>query len=131
MLDAILGLIKPVIGSLFPNPEDKLKAEELQNQITLALMNNQAALDQAAASNVKAEIASSSWLARNWRPIMMMTFLILIVFRWFGWNAPAMSPAEYIEAWGLLKLGMGGYIGGRTIEKVTPVVADAFKSSRK
>jgi hypothetical protein len=131
MLAAILAALVPafqsVVASIFPNPEDKLKAQELQNQLQLAVIAQAGALEQAAAENVKAEISSGSWLGKNWRPILMLTFAGLIVSRWFGYSAPNMSEAEVLELWGIVKLGITGYVGGRTVEKVAPVIAQAFK----
>lgn len=71
-----------------------------------------------AAQVIYAEATSSSWLARNWRPLMMTFFAILVGARWFGYTPPNMSPAELIEVYNLLQIGMGGYIGGRSLEKI-------------
>lgn len=44
----------------------------------------------------------------------MLTFLILVVCDSFGWLAFILSN----EAWTLLQIGLGGYIVGRTVEKI-------------
>ncbi len=71
---------------------------------------------------IKTEAASSHWLAANWRPLVMLTFTALIVARWFGWAAPNLSEAEYLKLWGIVEIGLGGYVIGRTVEKVAPSV---------
>jgi hypothetical protein len=58
---------------------------------------------------------------------MMVTFCGLIVARWFGWAAPSLSEAEYLKLWDIVELGLGGYVIGRSIEKVVPVVAGTIK----
>jgi hypothetical protein len=44
----------------------------------------------------------------------MLTFLILVVCDSFGWLAFSLSS----EAWTLLQIGLGGYVVGRTGEKI-------------
>lgn len=76
---------------------------------------------------IKTEAASSHWLAANWRPLVMLTFTALIVARWFGWAAPNLAEAEYLKLWSIVELGLGGYVIGRSVEKVAPSVLSAFK----
>ena len=76
---------------------------------------------------IKTEAASSHWLAANWRPLVMLTFTALIVARWFGWAAPNLAEAEYLKLWDIVELGLGGYVIGRSVEKVAPSVLSAFK----
>lgn len=78
---------------------------------------------------VKAEAQGESWLQRNWRPLTMLTFVGLIVARMFGFTAPNLSPAEYLELWGLMKLGLGGYVVGRSTEKVVRTAVPAIKAA--
>lgn len=76
---------------------------------------------------VKTEAASSHWLAANWRPLTMLTFCGLIVARWFGWAAPNLSEAEYLKLWSIVEFGLGGYVVGRSVEKIAGPVAEALK----
>jgi hypothetical protein len=57
----------------------------------------------------------------------MLTFAGLIVARWFGWAAPNLSEAEYLKLWSIVELGLGGYVIGRSAEKIIPGVAEALK----
>lgn len=77
--------------------------------------------DQAVAMIIAAETNSGSWLAASWRPLTMIIFLIIIVSFWFGYVPPNITgpmPPMISEMFDLIKIGMGGYIGGRTIEKI-------------
>ena len=56
---------------------------------------------------------SGNNLQRNWRPITMLTFLVLVVCDSFGWLTNPLAP----EAWTLLQIGLGGYVVGRSMEK--------------
>jgi hypothetical protein len=131
MIAALIPILGPLLGqvvkSVFPNADDELKRLELQNQIQLALINNSAALETAAASIVKAEAESENWLTSSWRPILMLVFGSLIVARWFGFTAPGITEAVELKLWGILEVGIGGYVIGRSVEKAAPAVAAALK----
>jgi hypothetical protein len=124
LIPALAPILSRVAGNLFPDPEAKAKAE---SEMALALMANQKELEQAAANIIKAEASSTNWLASSWRPIVMLTFAGLIVARWFGWAAPNLSEAEYLKLWSIVELGLGGYVIGRSAEKIIPGVAEALK----
>jgi len=59
--------------------------------------------------------------------MVMVTFAGLIVARWFGWVAPNLTEAEYLKLWAIVEFGLGGYVIGRSVEKIAPSIADAFK----
>lgn len=129
LIGSILGIVTPVINSIFPNPEDKLKAQQMQNDITTALIAQQNVLVQSQAGIIMAEAQSGSWLARNWRPITMLVFVFLVVCHWFGLNASGISEAQYLSLFDLIKIGLGGYVVGRSAEKIASTVAPALKKS--
>ena len=128
LLLPILGNIaSKVAGNLFPDPADEQKRLQAQNEFTLGVMQHANAIEQAAAEVVKAEAASSHWLAANWRPITMLVFVGLIVARWWGMTAPGMTEAEYLSIYDLVKIGLGGYVIGRSAEKIVPAITEALK----
>jgi len=128
MIQALIPALAPIIGdvvkSVFP---DKDKAREIESALIIKLNENATQLNIAAADIIKAEAQSESWLARNWRPMVMVTFAGLIVARWFGWAAPNLTEAEYLKLWAIVEFGLGGYVIGRSVEKIAPSIADAFK----
>jgi hypothetical protein len=124
LIPALAPIVSRVVGNLFPDPAEKAKAEaEAMRQLLAA----QSEIQAAASEIVRTEAASSHWLAANWRPLTMLIFVGLIVARWFGWSAPGLSEAEAIKLWGIVEIGLGGYVIGRTAEKLVPAVADAVK----
>ena len=131
----MLNLLLPILGSigtsvaknLFPDPADELKRKEAEHQFTLGVMQHANQIEEAAADIVKAEAQSSYWLAANWRPLTMLVFVALIVARWFGWSAPGLSEHEALKLWDIVQLGLGGYVIGRSAEKVVPAIAEALK----
>lgn len=123
-LTAALNLGGQLIDRLWPDPEKrdqaKLALMEMAQKGELAELTGRAEI-------VKAEAASEHWLAANWRPLLMLTFGGLIVARWFGWAAPNLSEAEYLKLWSIVELGIGGYVIGRSAEKVLPTIAQVLK----
>lgn len=124
LLGGLFDLAGKVFDKIFPNPqqaaEAKLKLFEMQQAGELKLLEGQVEI-------ITAEARSESWLAASWRPITMLVFTGLIVARWFGWAAPNLSPEEYIKLWSIVELGLGGYVIGRSAEKIAPAIATAFK----
>lgn len=131
MLSAILPLLSSIGGqiakNIFPDPAEETKRKEIEQQFTLGIMQHANAIEQAAAEVVKAEASSSHWLAANWRPITMLVFVGLIVARWLGWTAAGMTEAEYLSIYDLIKIGLGGYVVGRSAEKIVPMVAESLR----
>lgn len=123
-LSLVLGVGGKLIERLWPDPAQQAKAN-----LVLLEMAQRGELTEFTerASIIKAEAASEHWLAANWRPILMLTFGGLIVARWFGWAAPNLAESEYIKLWDIVQLGLGGYVIGRSAEKIAPVIADAMK----
>jgi hypothetical protein len=124
LIPALAPILGKVVGNLFPDPEQKAKAEQ---EVLVQLMQHQQQIETAAASIIQAEAASSHWLAANWRPITMLVFLGLIVARWFGWAAPNLAEAEYIKLWSIVEFGLGGYVVGRSVEKISGPIAEALR----
>ena len=108
-----------LIDELHTSEEERLKIKQRMFEIQVEAFNKaeeyEAALLDAKKTIIEAEANSASWLARNWRPITMITFLFLVVFDSFGWLSNPLSD----EAWLLLQIGLGGYVAGRSIEKTT------------
>lgn len=128
MIQALIPVLAPILGqfikSKFPDPAEAAKAEA---EITAQLWQNAHQINAAAADIIKTEAQSQHWLAAIWRPVVMLTFAGLIVARWFGWAAPNLSEAEYLKLWSIVEFGLGGYVVGRSVEKIAPSIASAFK----
>ena len=75
---------------------------------------------------VAAEAGGQSWLQRNWRLLTMLAFLVLVVADSFGLLAFRLSA----EAWQLLQIGLGGYVVGRSVEKIVPGLGQLPRSGK-
>jgi Holin of 3TMs, for gene-transfer release len=82
---------------------------------------------------VMAEVQSEHWLSRSWRPILMLSLLgflglvgvILPVLDWIVGTPVPFNPRWQSlppQFWDFLTVGVGGYIGGRSLEKVAQQV---------
>lgn len=124
LIPALAPIVGQIVGSLFPDPTEKAKAEAEAMRQLLAYQGD---IEAAAAKIIQTEAASTHWLAANWRPLTMITFTALIVARWMGWVAPNLSEAEYLKLWSIIEFGLGGYVVGRSVEKIAPSIASAMK----
>lgn len=128
MISALIPVLAPIVGKIIEKAvPDKDLREKAQAEAVTQLLAHKTELEGAAAAIVKTEAASVHWLASNWRPLTMLTFTALIVARWFGFAAPELSEAEYTALWDIVELGMGGYVIGRSAEKIVPQLADVLK----
>ncbi len=131
MVGEILGILGKVAGGvadrIFPDPEQELKRIELQQALQAAVLERTSEIERAAAEVVKAEAQGQSWLQRTWRPITMLVFVALIVARWLGWSAPNLGEAEVLKLWDIVEIGLGGYVIGRSAEKILPGVVNSLQ----
>lgn len=123
LIPALAPIVGRIVGNLFPDKEARAKAEAEAMQ---QLLQHQHEIESAAASIIREE-ARGSWLASSWRPITMLVFVALIVARWFGFAAPELAEEEYVKLWSIVELGLGGYVIGRSVEKIAPVIKDAVR----
>jgi len=124
VIDGAIALVKDALDRFVP---DKTQAAQAKAAIDQMRQQQDAQEFLAAADIVKTEAASSSWLTSNWRPVVMLTFVALIVARVLGWSSTNLSEAEYLKLWGLVELGLTGYVYGRSAEKIAPAIIAAVK----
>jgi hypothetical protein len=133
--DIVAGIFKPisdVIDHVTVSGDQKADLQKAvingQLQAAQSTMDYEAKLLGARSDIILAEAKSGSWLASNWRPITMLTFLVLVVCDSFGWLPFRLAS----EAWSLLQLGLGGYVVGRSVEKTAgPLVAAVVSAIKK
>lgn len=126
-ITAGLNVFDKIIDKVFP---DKTAQDMAKLELMKLQLNGDLEVLKTNASIVRAEAESESFLAANWRPITMLIFVGLIVARWFGYATPGLQEAEYLKLWDIVQIGLNGYVIGRSVEKITPAIADAI-SARK
>lgn len=142
-MPGILGflgeIVKPITGlidSMHTSEEEKLKAKgsllAIQTEFAGKALEYEATLAKEQAAIVRAEVESQSWMARNWRPLTMLVFVYIIAHNHiFSPLFGVTSVPIPADMWDLLKLGMTGYIVGRSAEKVVPGVVEAMKAKER
>jgi hypothetical protein len=120
MFDKILQLFKGdlikdvggIVDNLTTTNAEKSKLKEELTNLVLDKLNQAMAVQ---ADVLKTEL-QGNWLQRSWRPLVMLTFTALIV-------VGAFKDIPYLESsspyWSLLELGLGGYVIGRSVEKIS------------
>jgi len=125
LLNLVQSIFKPaveLIDNVHTSQEEKLQHKER------LLITQAAVIDQvlqyekdsfeSRTKIIEAEAKSEHWLTAIWRPVTMLTFLALCV----GDSLGLLSSPLRDEAWSLLQLGLGGYVVGRSAEKITKSV---------
>lgn len=133
----LTDVVKPVtelIDNLHTSDEEKLtiKAEmfKIQQDITSKVIDYESKLMENQSKVILAEAAGESWLQRNWRPLMMVWFATLLGLYWFGFTPPNLTQETINQLFTLMQLGIGGYIVGRSGEKIIPQVVEALKKDK-
>jgi len=73
-----------------------------------------------------------NWLQRSWRPILMLMFGFIVIYEYFIAKVFLLPSAGLpVEFWQLLKLGMGGYIIGRSVEKTAEKISEKLNLNLK
>jgi hypothetical protein len=130
LLGFIGDIFKPaadLIDDLHTSEAEKLEIKQKMFELQVSTYNKateyESQLLKAKADIITAEAQGQSWIQRNWRPITMLTFLGLVVADSFGLLAFRLAA----EAWTLLQIGLGGYVVGRSAEKITPQIGKILK----
>ena len=122
LLSAGLGkAVDNVLGRFF---EDKDKAAQAAHELRLAMMEHEQTAQQVARDVVVAEAKSEHWITSAWRPLVMLMFAVMIGNNYI--LAPYLDAILGTsimfdmpdQAWGLLSVGLGGYVVGRSGEKL-------------
>ena len=131
-LSFIAGLIKPVtnlVDNLHTSDEERLEAKGVLLQLETAMMSQTLAYEQKLAESqatiIVAEATANCWLTRTWRPITMLTFVFLVV--WSQFTGMEIPP----DLWFVIKIGLGGYLGGRSVEKSVGSITKIMKSKEE
>jgi hypothetical protein len=137
----MLNFITTLVGSLFSVVdkvvENEAERQKLKTKIQELVLSNQLKELESAAKIIVAEAQGHSWLQRNWRPLLMITIVAIIANNYllvpymnalFGTGIMLDLPQEL---WTLMTVGVGGYVGGRSLEKISDKVTSniqIFKS---
>ena len=124
MIAALLGpLLSGLFGVIDKAVEDKDQAAKIKGALQTQVLTGQMKEIEAAADIIVAEAKGESGLQRNWRPLLMCLFGLIVA------NNYVLAPYVLMflrvdvtldlppDMWDLLKIGVGGYVVGRSVEK--------------
>lgn len=125
LISQVLGTVAgPVFEVIDQAVEDKDQAARLKNAVQQRLIDQQDARLNARMKVILAEATGESWLQRNWRPLLMIVIVAIVANNYllapylgamFGVGLQLQLPEQL---WDLMTLGVGGYIAGRSGEKI-------------
>lgn len=130
-IGALVSAIAPKLMDVVDKAvEDKDTALKLKADISAQLLANDSEFTKAASGVIIAEAEGESWLQRNWRPLLMIWFSVLIGAYWFGF-VPINMPLSVVESlFSLVQIGVGGYVVGRTGEKIAATLAPVLGAGK-
>jgi len=120
-LTALIPLLGTVIDKILPDKDQaekaKVKLAELHQSGELSAIESQVRV-------IVAEASSQHKLAAIWRPLIMLMFGVIVANNYIVYPylslffdaAPKLDLPP--DLWALMKLGLGGYVVGRSAEKV-------------
>jgi hypothetical protein len=110
----------------------QLKYKELINQIEGTCVDYEGRLLENQSQIVQSESKGESWLQRNWRPMLMMVCMYIIFSNYVlvpYFHIPPVVLDQNI--WDLLKIGVGGYVAGRSLEKISENISPNLFNVKK
>jgi hypothetical protein len=120
----VIGEIGKILDNIFTNDEERIKAK---NEVLKMLQEKQLELQKMQTEIIVAE-AKGNWIQRSWRPILMLSFGFIIMYvKFFAPLFDLTIPPLENEFWDLLQLGIGGYVIGRSAEKISNTITISKK----
>jgi hypothetical protein len=117
---ALLSAGMDIINKVIPDP---IKQAEARARLVEIQQKGELQEIEASMSVIVAEANSEHWVVASWRPITMLTFTAIIANNYIlypylslFWEAAPMLALPS-DLWDLLKIGLGGYVVGRSAEK--------------
>ena len=135
LVEAVSGLVDNVGKAFDGNFANKEEILQKKSEILEKVRALQSLIIEAQKYLLALEL-QGNWLQRSWRPILMLCFGFIVMYAYF--IQPAFLPNAVPirndlndNFWELLKLGIGGYVIGRTGEKVMKLAGEAYKTRRE
>lgn len=113
-----------VAAKVNAEPASALELKKLEADLQKTIVSAQAEV-------IKADATGESWLQRNWRPMLMLWFAMLVGGYWFGFTPDGLSDSIVGKLFDIVQFGLTGFIAGRSIEKVTKTASDGGAFIRK
>ena len=126
VLNTFLGLAFKAIDAALGNAKE---AQQLKAELERLTIEAGSKLREAQRDIIVAEAKGESWLQRNWRPLLMLWFAGLVGAYWLGFAAPNLPQDAVDGLLDIVYIGVGGYVIGRSAEKIVRTAAPAVKDA--
>jgi len=117
------------IGEVFKDIREAVTGKSIEDpdkkaELLMKLKEAELATEELQAKVIESEAKSEHILTSTWRPVTMLVFVFIIANNYilvpyltaFGLKIPTLTLTA--DMWELLKIGLGGYVIGRSAEKV-------------
>jgi hypothetical protein len=112
--------------------EMQLKYKQLLTEIDGSFLEYENKLLESRSKIVESETKGESWLQRSWRPILMLLCMAIIMNNYIlvpYFKIPMAVLDDHI--WDLIQMGTGGYVAGRSLEKISENLGPVIFNTRK
>lgn len=114
------------VGNIFTSIREAITGEKIQDPSQILKQVSELELEfvKTKGKIIEAEAKSEHFLTSSWRPITMLTFVFIIANNYiiapyasslFSVVIPTLELTS--DMWELIKLGLGGYVVSRGVEK--------------
>ena len=127
MLGVLSAIAGPVVKGLFNIIDQTVEDKDQAAKIKASIASQQNELIQTelkgAIEIILAE-AKGNWLQRSWRPLLMLSVMAIVVNNYILFPYLSMWTDKVVGLelpgglWALLTTGVGGYVVGRSGEKI-------------
>ncbi len=121
ILLALISGASSLFGGFFNYKGEQAKTVQEALSVLKSVNDTDAQSITAASQALSAILTQGSFLEKNWRPLLMVVLMVILITSFFGYVPPhlndAVSPTME-KVWTLLQIGLGGYLPCRTVEKI-------------
>lgn len=126
-MGGLLTILAPILGDVVKKViPDKARHAEIEREVKLALLDSSNTLEEQAGKIILAEAKSEHWITASWRPLLMLVIIAIVAMNYLMFPILNMILQPEVELmlelpdqlWNLLQIGVGGYVVGRSGEKI-------------
>lgn len=107
-----------IVDNVITNDEEKSSAKKQLTEVVMKGLNDIASVQ---GEVIQTEM-KGNFLQKSWRPLMMLAFGVILICKWFGLTNDSIPLELELQLLDIVKLGLGGYVVGRSVEKVASTV---------
>jgi len=136
-----IDAVRDTVDDMHTSDEERKKLEQemtkIENEMTKEINKTYRKELEEKGSIIEAEAKSEHFLTSNWRPILMLIFGFIVLNNYvlvpymelmFDVSVNLEIPPDM---WAILKLGIGGYIAGKSGEVITGRLSPNHDSSKE